>query len=94
MRNIDTLYALLGWQGGTVHQVAAALNVNANELLHASPKETYLTNGSYMKGQYAHDTCSIGHQRAVLLPQYRGDLNFWLGYIRAGELKARQSKEA
>lgn len=82
--NVQCLYTLLGWQGGTIHQVGEALGVNGLDLIYNEPKETFI-DSDYMKGQFAHDTCSIEHIRTVLIPLYKGNLDFWLGYMRASE---------
>jgi len=85
-------FDLLGWQGGTIHQVGDALGVDGLDLIHGAPdqiarKDNNYTNPSdYILGQYAHDTCSTEFVRNRLLQKYKGNLNFWLGFKRAAYL--------
>ena len=39
MTNCEILCFVLGWQGGTVHQVAQELNTTTDAVINASPKE-------------------------------------------------------
>ena len=85
--NIQALYTLMQWQGGTVHQLADAVDVPAETLLYGIPSTTLGMNSSYIQGQFAFDTCRPEYVKAVLLKAYRGDADFWLGYMRAAALK-------
>lgn len=75
-------YDLLGWQGGTIHQVGHELGIRGSDLLTTKPKDT-ATDSDYMKGQYAYSTCSHKWVHERLIPKYRGNLDFWLGYKTA-----------
>jgi hypothetical protein len=85
--NIQALYKLMQWQGGTVHQIADAVDVPAETLLYGMPSNTLGLNSSYIQGQSAFDTCRPEYVKAVLLKAYRGNVDFWLGYMRASALK-------
>jgi hypothetical protein len=39
MKNLEILLAVLGWQGGTVHQVARTLGLNAFQIINANRKD-------------------------------------------------------
>ena len=85
-------FDLLGWQGGTVHDAGKALGVDGLDLIHGTPDQharennDYTIPSDYILGQYAHDTCGIEFARSRLIPKYKGNLNFWLGFKRAAYL--------
>jgi hypothetical protein len=85
--NIQALYNLMQWQGGTVHQLADVVDVPAETLLYGMPSNALGVNSSYIQGQSAFDTCRPEYVKAVLLKAYRGNADFWLGYMRAAALK-------
>lgn len=39
MNNTEILCFVLGWQGGTVHQVSQKLNISITEILDANPEQ-------------------------------------------------------
>ncbi len=84
--NTKALFNLLGWQGGTIHQVGEALGVNGLDLIYNEPTNGRGLNRDYMAGQFAHDTCTLEYTREVLLPKYKGNLDFFLGYMRAADI--------
>ena len=79
---MQCFFDLAGTQGGTIHQIGDFLGINGNDLLTKQP-ESPATDSDYMKGQYAYTTCGQDWVRDRLLPKYRGNLDFWLGYQRA-----------
>ena len=84
MNKIECLYNVLGWQGGTIHQVADELGIAVGSLLHGTFTQQHIgADHDYMKGQYAYSSCSTEWVRERLVPMYRGNLDFWLGYMRA-----------
>lgn len=88
MNYTQAIFNLLGWQGGTIHQLADVTGVDANSLLYGDPGEMKICSDSdWMKGQYAFSTCSTEFVRNNLLSQYKCCKDFWLGYMRAGYLK-------
>jgi hypothetical protein len=89
MNNTKSLFELLDWQGGTVHQIADVFDVPAETLLYGMPSASCL-NSQYMRGQFAFDTCSKAYTKDVLLKAYRGSADFWLGYMRAARLQEKK----
>jgi hypothetical protein len=82
MTKLQCFLNLLGWQGGTIHQVGEALGIHGNDLITKQPSNTW-ADSDYMKGQYAYTSCGVDWVRDRLLPEYKGNLDFWLGYQRA-----------
>ena len=82
MKDYETkpFFEMLGWQGGTIHQVSDEIGVPVEVLLYGKPSSTLGSNCDYMKGQYAFSTCSKEWVRERLLPMYKGNADFWLGY--------------
>jgi hypothetical protein len=85
--NIQALYNLMQWQGGTIHQLADVVDVPAETLLYGMPSTTLGVNSAYIQGHCAFDTCRPEYVKSVLLKAYRSNANFWLGYMRAAALK-------
>ena len=75
---MNNLYRFLGWQGGTVHQLARELNVSVQDLLYKNKPSDCYTGTDYNLGTYW-ETCSLEHRLSVLLPKYKGNINYWLG---------------
>ena len=85
--NTQSLYSLLHWQGGTIHQVSDVLDVPTETLLYGMPSNTRGAATPFMLGQWAFSSCSTEYIRNILLKSYRGNADFWLGYMRASTLK-------
>lgn len=85
--NIQALYLLLQWQGGTIHQLSDVLDVPAETLLYGIPSNTLGAASPFMLGQWAFSTCSSEYIKNTILKAYRGNSDFWLGYMRAATLK-------
>jgi len=85
--NTKALFDLLGWQGGTIHQVGEALGVNGLDLIYNDPINGKYIDSDYMKGQSAYSTCTLQYTRNVLIPLYKGNLDFFLGYMRASRIR-------
>lgn len=81
MNTTEALCKALGWQGGTVHQVADELGIDTHSILYGEPSATY-TSSPYNLGLYW-STNSKEHQKEVLIPQNRGDIDYWLGVAHA-----------
>ena len=83
--NIKNLYLYFGWQGGTIHQIAAATGCNPDELIYTVPDQmqTIRLNSDYSLGQSALATCSKEFRINVLAAKYKGELMYWLG-VRNG----------
>lgn len=80
MNRTEALCKALGWQGGTVHQVAEALGTDTNSILYAEPSSTH-TGSLYNTGLYW-NTNSAQHQQNDLIPNHRGEVDYWLGVAR------------
>lgn len=78
MTRTEALCRVLGWQGGTVHQVAAETGLTVEQILYSSATDTSLAS-KYTGGWFAARTCGLEHNRAKVFPQHKGDLDFWIG---------------
>jgi hypothetical protein len=85
--NTQALFNLMQWQGGTIHQIADVLDIPAETLIYGNPSTTLGINSAYSQGQCAFATCRPEYVKSVLLKAYRGNVNFWLGYMHAATLK-------
>ena len=70
----------VGWQGGTIHQVAKELGVDSHTLLYSMPSNEYLTSPA-SEGWFTGRTCGIDRIRKAVKDRH-GDTDFWLGYAR------------
>ena len=66
----------LGWQGGTIHQVAEETGCSVADLLYA---ETISHSFSHSQGWFAGRTCSTQFNKDVNFPNHKGDVQFWHG---------------
>jgi len=71
------LYRFFGWQGGTVHQLAAATGLSVMDILYSPIGEGKDTLGGFS----AIRTCGRDWRRDVLAPKHKGDLPYWHGVI-------------
>jgi hypothetical protein len=78
MTRLEALCKALGWQGGTIHQVAAETGCPADDLLSARPKNVNL-GSDYSAGWFAGRTCSLQYNLTVNFPKRKGNLEYWLG---------------
>lgn len=67
---------VLGWQGGTIHQVAKEINCSSTDIIYSDADRNH---PSYKEGFYAHNHGIVNRQRT-------GDLAYWLGVAEAGIL--------
>jgi hypothetical protein len=88
MNRTQALCLILGWQGGTVHQVSQAIGVSVLDIIYGTPTSTQLAS-DYCGGWFAARTCTLEHLRANVFAQQRGNKDFWLG---AAEGKIAQSE--
>lgn len=68
----------LGWQGGTIHQVAKATGVDTGTLLYGKPSSES-TASDYSLGWFAARTCSFEYNRDHNFRAFHGVADFWLG---------------
>lgn len=88
--NTLTLMHALGWQGGTIHDLATEIGLNVDQILNLhtySPRYTGL-DGDNSAGWFATRTCSVQWFKVVIKPRYIGNIEFWHGV-----LEGRYSKE-
>lgn len=78
MTRLEALCKALGWQGGTIHQVATETGCTVQDLIHSRPSTTHL-GSDHCSGWFAARTCSLEHNRRVNFPAAKGNLDFWLG---------------
>lgn len=76
MTRTEALCRVLGWQGGTIHQVAKEIGCSTHDILYGEPISQ---STDYVGGWFAARTCSLEHNRKVNFPAARGNLQFWLG---------------
>lgn len=79
------LYYYFGWQGGTIHQLAAATGISASDLLYRPHGDERLTGGFS-----AVRTCDTAWRRDTLAPKHQGDWTYWrdvvVGFWATGAL--------
>lgn len=82
---VEPLYYFFGWQGGTVHQLAAATGCTVETILSAPHG-----GGALSGGFSAVRTCDRDWRADRLAPQHQGDWPFWRdvisGYWATGAL--------
>lgn len=77
MFRTEALCRVLGWQGGTVHQVALEIGVSSTDIIYGEPADT---NGWYAAGRASIRECSTEHVREQRHhPTFKGNKDFWLG---------------
>jgi hypothetical protein len=74
------LYYFFGWQGGTIHQLADATGISADDLLHR--KHGYEPSLPAVSGFSAIRTCGTAWRRDTLAPKRKGDWAYWRDAIR------------
>ena len=85
--NTELLCAVLGWQGGTVHQVAKETGLTVTQIVESDRVAIafdYTENSR--AGWFAARTCSLEYNRAKIFPKRQGDLSFWMGAARGKEI--------
>ena len=87
------LYYFLGWQGGTVHQLAKATGLTVSQILYeplngydgyavGTPRELSRFISDKANGSSAVRTCDREYRANTLAPAHKGDFEFWGGVIR------------
>jgi hypothetical protein len=77
----EAVYAYFGWQGGTVHQLAAATGISVGEILFQTIQPTGPIGSDDAAGWSAMTTCTWQHRRDKLAPQGHGNVAYWHGVI-------------
>lgn len=86
MNRTEALCRVLGWQGGTIHQVATETGCRVEHLLYGSVSDQTLTS-DYTKGWFSARTCSLEWNRKTNFPKHKGNLAFWIGAAEGMILK-------
>jgi hypothetical protein len=89
MTRLEALCKALGWQGGTIHQVAAATGCKVKDLLTSTPSSTALAS-DHSHGWSASRTCDLEWNRRVNFPRRMGNLDFWLGVADGLMVQAKE----
>lgn len=76
----EALCRAFGWQGGTIHQLAAETGCDALGLIYTPAQET---SQDHRAGWFAYRTNSLDYNQKFLMPGVKGRLQFWLG-VAAG----------
>jgi hypothetical protein len=91
LTNTELLCLALGWQGGTVHQVAEETGLDVSEIIngnrHSEAQE------AFANGWFALRTCTLAFNRERNFPARRGQLGFWMGVAKAQELRLQGMAE-
>lgn len=83
--NTELLCNVLGWQGGTVHQVAQATGLTTSQIIDTDRNLDYVNDVPTSGGWFAIRTCDKEHNEKVNFPKNQGNLAFWMGAARAME---------
>lgn len=67
---------LIGWQGGTVHQLCEYLGVDVNKFLW--DEKDLSKDSNYTLGLYC-STNSKAYINSHIVPKYKGDTQYWIG---------------
>jgi hypothetical protein len=87
MTRTEALCIGLGWQGGTVHQVAEATGLTVEDIVYkAKPSE--VANPEFAGGWFCFRTCGKDHQAKVYAAK-QGNFDFWCGVADAVMLMDR-----
>jgi len=74
----------IGWQGGTVHQVAEHTGLPVPDILSLHKHEPYSgLNSSACSGWTSVRTCSLEWNQERIFPKYHGNIDFWSGVLQA-----------
>ena len=79
----QALYFFFGWQGGTVHQLAAATGLTVSQILYEPLSLRGDLSSAFTGGWSSIRTCSRAWRRntLTLAPQRLGDFEYWSGAI-------------
>ena len=86
--NTQLLCYALGWQGGTIHQVAEATGLSTDDIL-TLDKYQPTDSWEYGGGGTAIRTCSLPYLRQNIYPKEMGNINFWKGVLEGQKHKIK-----
>jgi hypothetical protein len=79
MTRTGALVKAMGWQGGTIHQLAQETGVDVHTLLYAKKPSDQSLASPYTQGWFAGRTCTIEFNKHTNFPKFKGNSDFWLG---------------
>jgi hypothetical protein len=82
--NTELLCLALGWQGGTVHQVAEETGLSVSEIIESNRHDHSQEGHSH--GWFALRTCDLAFNRERNFPVRKGQIGFWMGVAKAQEI--------
>ena len=68
--------SLIGWQGGTIHQLCEYLGIDVNKFLWDD--KDLSKDSNYTLGLYC-STNSKSYINSYIVPKYKGDAQYWIG---------------
>jgi hypothetical protein len=78
MNRLAAFVKAFGWQGGTIPLVARETGCTVADLLYGTSSAFHL-GSDHSKGWFAGRTNRIGFNKENVFPNYKGNLDFWLG---------------
>jgi len=88
MNNTEKLLKILGYQGGTIHDLSKEIGLSVSVILDID-KLSYdygVLEGKAKSVGLITNTCSASYIKTNLLPIYYGSFNFWKAAIRSLDL--------
>lgn len=76
------LMKALGWQGGTVHQLAQETGLDVSDIIAGIPKDLHNVYSDYVEGWYTIKVCPP-ESRGRRFSANKGKRDFWRGVIEA-----------
>lgn len=74
----------IGWQGGTIHQVAETTGLSVDWIASTNALEAGAKNqndGDFRGGWFCVRTCGQDYVKEKVIPNRKGDEAFWLGAV-------------
>lgn len=96
MDNTILLALALGWQGGTVHDVAKETGLTVAQILNTdrnSIKPEHMGT-DFSKGRCSVMTCDLKHNQETNFPVNKGNLEYWMGVAQGIYFKIFNLKES
>lgn len=87
--NTELLCFAFGWQGGTVHQVAAETGLTVQEIIETNRNQEWIGEETSANGWFAARTCSLEFNLKNNFPKNKGKLSFWMGVAKGIESKLK-----
>jgi len=82
--NTKALFDALGWQGGTIHQIAKVYGLPVDLLLYGEGNTKSI---DYIKGKDYYNNGVVDRQDSLSNSMMFNNFDFWYGYMQASESK-------